>query len=158
MSYWGRQAAVAISEHWGGETTATATTKLWTSGGHHLELPGSLCSLALPKVPQSGAKSPWENTLLPSGCSNVLLRLCHRHSLYIPILTAISLLLPGLSELVSPNQLLFSLPIVWVRNRRLRVAEPESDLTCRSCETKEEEGNSLVQPQEQEINSSQLAW
>ena len=51
---------------------------------------------------------------------------CHRHSPHIPIVTAISLPLPRLSEQVNPNQLLLLTPLEWVRNRHQSVAHMQS--------------------------------
>lgn len=161
MSYKGRQAAVAVSEYLGSETTATTTTKLWTSGGHHPQIPGSLYSLAVPKVPQSGAKSPGRIYYFPQDVAMS----CWASATVPPCISHFWLPYPSFSLVWVSLWALISccfrcLLSEWGADTRgwHTEAEPESDLTYRSCETKEEEGNALVQPQGQEINSSQLAW
>lgn len=86
----------------------------------------------------------------------------YRHSLHIPTLSAVFLLLPGPSEQVSSNQLLLSPCLAQVGNRHWRAAYkqvgPKPKLSTKDCVPKEEEGNSLVQTQKQQIKSPQLTW
>ena len=139
---------------------------LWASTGHCPHLPGSLCSWPLPRVQQSRATSPgkgsaWLRLLqLPAG-------LCyHRHcthSTHIPIVTAVSLTVPGLSEQVSPNQPLLSPTLAWAGSRCLRVAHMQrwcqnQSWTPGAVKPKKRKWNCSMQLQEQWIKSLQLAW
>ena len=68
-----------------------------------------------------GPTSPEESTVCLRLLQLLVSLCCFRHSPHIQIVTAVSLPLPGLSEQVSPNQLLLSPPLAWVGNRCLRV-------------------------------------
>lgn len=63
--------------------TAIAT-ELWASTGHCPYLPGSLCSLALPRDPWPGANFPGRMQFASGFCH-------HRHYQHFPIVSAVSL-------------------------------------------------------------------
>ena len=117
------RAAAVISDPRGRRDAANAATKGPVSKRRSLLTPSrEPVQPATAEGPVTWAKFPRRMRCAPQAVATSCWPLLPQALPHIPIVTAVSLPLPGLSEQVSPNQPLLSPLLAWAENRCLRAA------------------------------------
>ena len=109
LQRWARAAAISSDPRDGHEMLTLLPLSpriLCASTGHYPHTPPRACAARHCQGPEIQGQHPWENTWCNAGCCNATQVSATTGLPRIPIMTTISLPLPGLKEQESPNQTL----------------------------------------------------